>query len=185
MTKRKFDRALNVMPLVVNGETVIYHTIKLWCMENDIDDDDTQRYTTYIKNNPDVSGARQFIGNWVLPHDTEIELPDGGTRRSTWGVGIHRVIVGLNDEQLDIVVNQWHCKIRDPKKQRDAKKQLKQMTTPTTPTPTTETIVVDGVERTVTTAPDAIPHVDTINASINNARKQLLDNINGSLNNDK
>jgi len=179
--KRKFNRNDNIMTINNgDGEPIVYHTIKLWLIDNDIDDDDKQRYTTYIKNNPDVSGARQFIGNWVLPHDTEIELPDGGTRRSTWGIGIHRVIVGLNDEQLDIVVNQWHCKIRDPKKQRDAKKQITTTTTtPTTPTPDT----ING--KPVTTVPDAIPSIDTINASINNAKKTLIDNINGSLNNDK
>ena len=82
MTKRKFDRALNVMPLVVNGETVIYHTIKLWCMENDIEPDDVGRYTSYIKNNPEITNATQFIGGtWGLPADTDIELPDGVTHR--------------------------------------------------------------------------------------------------------
>jgi len=174
---------------VVNGETVIYHTIKLWCMENDIEPDDVGRYTSYIKNNPEITNATQFIGGtWGLPHDTEIELPETGTRRSKWGDGCERVIVGLTPEQLDTVVNVWKCRVRYPTRERNERKQ-KQTTTTTTTTTTTptapETIVVDGVERTVTTAPDAIPHVDTINASINNARKQLLDNINGSLNNDK
>ena len=153
-------------------------------MENDIEPDDVGRYTSYIKNNPDVSGARQFIGgNWVLPHDTEIDLPDGGTRRSKWGDGCERVIVGLTPAQLDIVVNEWKCRVRYPTRERNARKQTKQTTNATTTTTTTEPETING--KTVKTVTNGIPSIDTINASIDGARRKLIDNINASLTTDK
>ena len=126
MPKRKFDRSDNMMTIDVDGVPTEFYTLKLWLMDNDIDPDDVGRYTTYIKSNPDVSGARQFIGNWMIPSDTDIELPDGGTRRSTWGDNVERVIVELTPEQLDIVVNEWKCHVRYPTRERNERKQTKQ-----------------------------------------------------------
>ena len=120
-----------------------------------------------------------------MPHDTEIELPDGGTRRSKWGNGCERVIVGLTPEQLDIVVNKWKCRVRYPTRERNERKQKQPTTTTTTTTTPTapETIIIDGVERTVTTVTNGIPSIDTINASIDGARKQLIAQIDGALSN--
>ena len=182
--KRKFNRNDNIMTINNgDGEPIVYHTIKLWLIDNDIDDDDKQRYTTYIKNNPDVSGARQFVGNWMLPETTEIDLPDAGSRRSSWGDNVERVIVGLTPAQLDIVVNEWQCRVRYPTRERNERKQKQSTTTTTTTTTTTEPETING--KPVTIVPDAIPSIDTINASIDGARRKLIDNINASLTTDK
>ena len=116
-TARTFDINEHVLPITVNGKIVTMHTITLWLRERGIDDD-AGRYTSYIKSNAETLGARKYVGNWMLPATTEITLPPVGTKRSTWGAGINRVIVGLTDEQLDIVVNQWHCRVRIPTNER-------------------------------------------------------------------
>ena len=126
MTKRKyapreFDINEHVLPVTVDGKTITMHTITLWLRERDIDDDDAGRYTSYIKSNAETLGARKYVRNWMLPATTEITLPPAGTKRSTWGVGINRVIVGLDDAQLAIVLS-WGVKIRYPKRERDARK---------------------------------------------------------------
>ena len=124
MTKRKyapreFDINEHVLPVTIDGKTITMHTITLWLRERSYDDDALQsRYTSYIKSNAEQLGARKYVGNWMLPATIEITLPPAGTKRSTWGVGINRVIVGLTDEQLDIVVNQWHCRVRVPTNER-------------------------------------------------------------------
>jgi len=82
-------------------------------------------------------------------------------------------------------VNVWKCRVRYPTRERNSRKQTKQTTTTTTTPTAPETIIIDGVERTVTTVTNGIPSIDTINASIDGARRKLIDNINGSLNNDK
>ena len=166
---REFDINEHVLPVTVDGVTVTMHTITLWMRERSYDDDALQsRYTSYIKSNAEQLGARKYVGNWMLPATTEITLPPTGTKRSTWGVGIHRVIVGLTDEQLDIVVNQWHCKIRDPKKQRDAKKQLKQTTTMTTATATAIKNDPPKMPRTLGTHRDGIAASELIKTALKN-----------------
>ena len=150
MTKRKyapreFDINEHVLPVTVDGVTVTMHTITLWMRERSIDDDALQsRYTSYIKSNAEQLGARKYVGNWMLPATTEITLPPAGTKRSTWGVGIHRVIVGLTDEQLDIVVNEWKCKIRYPTAERNKRKLKKSNSTTTTTLSDTQKIAMDN-----------------------------------------
>ena len=115
---REFDINEHVLPVTIDGKTITMHTIILWMRERSIDDDNAGRYTSYIKSNAEQLGARKYVGNWMLPATTEITLPPTGTKRSTWGVGINRVIVGLTDAQLDIVVNQWKCRVRIPTDER-------------------------------------------------------------------
>ena len=142
---REFDINEHVLPVTIDGKTITMHTITLWMRERSIDDDALQsRYTSYIKSNAEQLGARKYVGNWMLPATTEITLPPTGTKRSTWGVGIHRVIVGLTDEQLDIVVNEWKCKIRYPTAERNKRKLKKSNSTTTTTLSDTQKTAIDN-----------------------------------------
>ena len=159
---REFDETANVLPVIIDGNTVVMHTITLWLRNRKITDDTLQsRYTTYIKSNADVLHARKYVGNWMLPAHIEIELPPAGTKRSSWGDGCERIIVGLTPEQIKTVLS-WSkpdgtpVKYRFPTRERHERKNgnattttatAKQMGNVTTTTP--ETIVHNGVKKTI------------------------------------
>jgi len=175
---REFDRNEHVLPIIVDGKTVEMHTITLWMRERSIDDETLQsRYTTYIKSNCDTIGARKYIGNWMLPAHIEIELPPAGTKRSSWGDGCERIIVGLTPDQIKTVLS-WSkpdgtpVKYRFPTRERHERKSKKTTVTTATKKQMGERDeTING--KIVKTATNGIPNIDTINASINGARKQL------------
>ena len=177
-TPRDFIVADNVLPVIVDGNTVIYHTIVYWLRLREINDEKLQsRYTSYIKSNPEISGAIKRVGAWMLPANTEIELPTAGTKRSSWGTGVTRYIVGLTPEQFEIVKS-WKTpdgnpvKFRIPTRERDARKNgTATVTTATKKQMGTRDETING--KIVKTATNGIPNIDTINASINGAREKL------------
>ena len=153
--QRVWNDAEHRTPMLIDGVVTMMIDMALLARNNNWDDATAKRASSHIAHNPELYNAVKSIGNWIVPVGTIVTLPPTGTKRSTWGIGIHRVIVGLNDEQLAIVLS-WGVKIRYPKRERDARKNgtattttatAKQMGNVTTTTP--ETIVHNGVKKTI------------------------------------
>ena len=128
MTAKKFNESKHKMSVMVDGKPVEHVTITLYNMRQGAPEDVAKRNASYIRSHAEDLGAFQSVGGtWVLPASAEFILPPKGTKRSSGGEGVTRVIVGLNAEQLAIVQS-WGVRMRIPsvdRKDRKAKKASK------------------------------------------------------------
>ena len=143
MTAKKFNESKHKMSVMVDGKPVEHVTITLYNMRQGAPEDVAKRNASYIRSHAEDLGAFQAVGGtWVLPASTEFTLPAKGTKRSSWGEGNTRVIVGLNAEQLAIVIS-WGVKMRIPSEDRADRKAKKLLVTDTI---TGEKQVLEAVE---------------------------------------
>ena len=173
--QRVWNDAEHRTTMLIKGVVTTMIDMSLLARNNNWDDATARRASSHIAHNPELYHAVKSIGNWIVPENTVVELPPTGTKRSTWGIGIHRVIVGLTDEQLDIVVNEWKCRVRYPKTERDnVKNGLNRDGTPKRGV-TTTTATAKQLGNVTTTAPETINTPDGIKTIVDNAREKLGD----------
>ena len=177
-TPRVWDDDEHRTPMLIDGVVTMMIDMSLLARNNEWDDATAKRASTHISHNPKLYNAIKSIGNWIVPENTIIELPPVGTKRSTWGDGCERIIVGLTPDQIKTVLS-WSkpdgtpVKYRFPTRERTERKQSKKttVTTATKKQMGERDETING--KIVTTVKSGIPDVNTINASINGARKQL------------
>jgi len=175
--QRVWNDAEHTTPMLIDGVVTIMIDMALLARNNNWDDATAKRASTHISHNPELYNAIKSIGNWIVPENTIVVLPPTGTKRSSWGDGCERIIVGLTSEQIKIVLS-WSkpdgtpVKYRFPTRERHERKSKKTTVTTATKKQMGERDeTING--KIVKTATNGIPDVNTINASINGARKQL------------
>ena len=188
-TARVWDDAEHTTQMLIDGNVVTMIDMSLLARRNEWDDATARRASSHIAHNPELYHAVKSIGNWIVPENTVVELPPTGTKRSSWGDGCERIIVGLTPDQIKTVLS-WSkpdgtpVKYRFPTRERHERKSKKTTVTTATKKQMGERDeTING--KIVKTVTNGIPNIDTINASINGARKQLVDMVNNQLHDEK
>ena len=180
--QRVWNDAEHTTTMLIDGVVTTMIDMSLLARNNNWDDATARRASSHIAHNPELYNAVKSIGNWIVPVGTIVVLPPTGTKRSSWGIGIHRVIVGLNDEQLAIVVG-WGCRVRYPKTERDnVKNGLNRDGTPKRGV-TTTTATAKQMGNVTTTTPETIVH-NGVKKTIDDAREKIGDYRDGIKNNE-